>query len=298
MKETPLPPRDSRFIWRFASTELDLSQQGILMGVLNLTPDSFSDGGFHPTVEAAVSRALDLVSEGAGILDLGGESTRPGSAPVSLSEELRRVLPVLEALRPRTRALISIDTTKSEVARQALALGADIINDISALQADPAMLPTVASSECGIVLMHMQGTPRTMQDAPAYGDVTREVCSFLEGQLDAAVQAGIAPERIVLDPGLGFGKTLQHNLSLLQNLSRCTALPRPILLGVSRKSFLAPFCTPPGAPQSSSPADRHWPGVAITSLGRERGARIFRVHEPRDHLHALRMTEAILATPS
>jgi dihydropteroate synthase len=268
------------------------------MGILNLTPDSFSDGGSYSSVEAAVEHGLKMVDEGAAILDLGGESTRPGSAPVSLETELARVLPVLEKLRPRTPALLSIDTTKAEVARLALDLGADIINDISALRADPAMLKVVAASNCGLVLMHMQGTPETMQKSPAYEDVTAEVTSLLQARLTSCVEAGLDSSRIVLDPGIGFGKTFEHNLQLLRHLENFHRLGRPLLLGCSRKSFLAPFCQPGGTPSTVPPAERHWPGVALTSLGRERGARIFRVHEVRDHLHALRMTEAILHPPT
>lgn len=264
------------------------------MGILNLTPDSFSDGGSYPSVEAAVTHGLAMVEEGAAILDLGGESTRPGSASVPVETELARVLPVLKQLRARTSALLSIDTTKAEVARRALDLGADIINDISALRADPSMLEVVSSSRCGLVLMHMQGTPETMQKSPAYENVTAEVRALLQARLDSCLETGIDRSRIVLDPGIGFGKTFDHNLQLLRQLENLHSLGRPLLLGCSRKSFLAPFCQPGGTPATVPPAERHWPGVALTSLGRERGARIFRVHEVRDHLHALRMTEAIL----
>jgi dihydropteroate synthase len=278
---------------------LDLRDKGLVMGIVNLTPDSFSDGGKFFSPEAALAHALALVEEGAAILDLGGESTRPGAARVSLEEELARVCPVLKKLRPRTEALISIDTTKAEVARQALELGADIINDISALQEDPAMMELVAGSDCGVVLMHRQGTPQTMQLNPHYEDVVGEVREFLGRRLVEVEAAGIDPSRVVLDPGIGFGKTRRHNLSLLRELEELTSLPRPLLLGVSRKSFLADFVErdgpdDPGVAGGGAALDRHWPGVALTSLGRERGVRIFRVHEVRDHLHALRMTEAIL----
>ncbi len=300
MSRLPQEPAaaDPRFLWRCGERTLDLTREGAIMGVLNLTPDSFSDGGSYPSPEAAVEKALEMVAEGATILDLGGESTRPGAAPVPLETELRRVLPVLEKLRPQTSALLSIDTTKAEVARRALQLGADVVNDISALRADAKMVEVVASSNCGVVLMHMQGTPQTMQVAPTYRQVTQEVRAFLAERCAWWVERGLAAQRLALDPGIGFGKTFAHNLTLLRDLEEIASLPRPILLGVSRKSFLAALTVPGGTPATVPPLERHWPGVALTSLGRERGARIFRVHDVRDHRHALRMTEAILHPPA
>lgn len=297
-----LPPEpaavDPRFLWHCGERTLDLTREGAIMGVLNLTPDSFSDGGAYPSPEAAVEKGLEMVAEGAEILDLGGESTRPGAAPVPLETELQRVLPVLEKLRPQTSALLSIDTTKAEVARRALELGADVVNDISSLRADATMVEVVASSNCGVVLMHMQGTPQTMQVAPTYTQVTQEVRAFLAERCAWWEERGLDPQRLALDPGIGFGKTFAHNLTLLRDLEEIASLPRPILLGVSRKSFLAALTVPDGTPATVPPQERHWPGVALTSLGRERGARIFRVHDVRDHRHALRMTEAILHPPA
>ena len=262
------------------------------MGILNVTPDSFSDGGKFSGAEDAVAHALRMESEGAEIFDIGGESARPGAEPVDAEEEMRRVLPVLRCLRRQTRALLSIDTTKAVVARACLDAGADIINDISALSSDPGMPAAVAGSGCGIVLMHMKGTPRTMQTAPEYPDVVAEVGAFLASRLRLAESEGIDPVRVVLDPGIGFGKTFEHNQRLLAATSRLASTGRPVLIGVSRKSFLGAAAA---APEVSM---RLWPGVAITSFCRERGALIFRVHDVRENLHALRMTEAILSSAS
>lgn len=258
------------------------------MGVLNVTPDSFSDGGQFTDCDSAVRHALELVEQGAEIIDVGGESTRPGSAPVPEAEELRRVIPVIEKLRPLTDAFISIDTAKAEVARRALQAGADIINDVTALRGDPRMRSVAAEHDCGVVLMHMRGTPRTMQEAPVYRDVVAEVGEMLRQAVAEAVKEGIEAMRIAVDPGIGFGKTPEHNRALLAGLGDFTALRRPLLVGVSRKSFLAWAV---GEPAIGS---RHWPGVALTAFCRELGARLFRVHEPRPHFEALRMTEAIL----
>jgi len=265
---------------------------GVIMGILNVTPDSFSDGGRFFSKDAAVAHGLRMVEQGAAIIDIGGESTRPGAAPVDAEEELRRVLPVLRALRQKTDALISIDTSKAFVARECLASGADIINDVTALTGDPEMLRLLASARCGVVLMHMRGTPRTMQIAPHYTDVVREVRDFLLQRMRAAVENGIEQERIVLDPGIGFGKTFEHNRALLAATATFAGLGRPLLIGVSRKSFLG------AAGAAPQPAERLWPGVAITAFCRERGASIFRVHDVAENMHALRMTEALLAESS
>lgn len=276
-------------IWKLPRGPVDLSQRGMIMGVLNVTPDSFSDGGNFLDCDAAVAHARELERDGADIIDVGGESTRPGALAVGEEEELRRVVPVIRALRAQSEVLISIDTSKAEVAREALAAGADIINDVSALLGDPAMPEVAARSGAGVVLMHMQGEPRTMQQSPHYGDVVAEVAEFLRQRMEAVLRCGMAVESLAIDPGIGFGKKPEHNRALLQNLETFAALGRPVLIGVSRKSFLSWLA---GAPAME---DRFWPGVALTGYGRERGARIFRVHEPKPHLEALRMTEAIHA---
>lgn len=258
------------------------------MGIVNVTPDSFSDGGRYFEPRLAIDHGLKLAAEGADILDVGGESTRPGAAAVDPEEELRRVIPVIEALRAQTGALISIDTMKASVARAALEAGADIINDVTGLRGDPDMPGVAVSGDAGLVVMHMQGTPRTMQRDPAYADVVAEVRGFLEQRLAALVQAGIDPERVVLDPGFGFGKTLEHNLALLRSLPRLRVGGRPLLVGVSRKSMISLMLG------SDRVEDREWPTVALTSFAREQGAGIVRVHDVRPNVEAMRMTEAIL----
>jgi len=274
--------------WTVNQQEIDLSCRGMIMGILNVTPDSFSDGGQFLDTATAVKHALSLEAQGAQIIDIGGESTRPGALAVDEEEELRRVVPVIRALRECSQVLISIDTSKAAVAAQALQAGADIINDVTALTGDPAMMQVARSSQAGIVLMHMQGEPRTMQVSPHYQDVEAEVTRFLADHIQTCVDSGIARERLVVDPGIGFGKTLAHNATLLKNLGNLSALDRPLLIGVSRKSFLGRLTG------GEKVEDRFWSGVAVTSLGREKGARIFRVHDPKPHDDALRMTEAIL----
>lgn len=275
-------------IWKIRDRELDLSRRALVMGIINATPDSFSDGGSFLNPADAVAHGKKLVSEGAEILDIGGESTRPGAESVSVSEEMDRVLPIIRALRRESEVMISIDTSKAAVARAALEAGADIINDVTGLRGDPEMPQLAATSQAGVVIMHMQGEPRTMQVAPKYDDVVREVGEFFRQALDRAVGCGIDPMRIALDPGIGFGKTPEHNRCLLANLSAFLEFQRPLLVGLSRKSFLGWLIG------SSKMEDRFWPGVALTSLCRERGARIVRVHDVKSHTEALRMTEAIL----
>lgn len=274
-------------IWKVGGRAIDLSRSGMVMGIINVTPDSFSDGGRHLDPEAALQKGLEMVEEGAAILDIGGESTRPGAAPVDEAEELRRVLPVLRALRKATGALLSIDTSKPGVAGRALAEGADIINDVGGLR-DPAMARVAAEGGAGVVLMHMLGDPATMQVSPCYGDVVAEVGDFFRHSIERAVGCGCDPMQIVLDPGIGFGKTAEHNAALLRGIGNFTTIGRPLLVGASRKSFLGVLAG------TGEMGDRFWPGVALTSLCRERGARIVRVHEVRPHVEALRMTEAIL----
>jgi dihydropteroate synthase len=273
--------------WKVPHRSLDLSRRALLMGVLNVTPDSFSDGGRWGSVEAAVSAGLAMVAEGADLLDVGGESSRPGAAPVSIEEELRRVVPVIEALAARSPVLLSVDTCKPEVAREALRCGASVVNDITGLR-QAAMRRVVRDSGAGAIAMHMQGSPATMQDGPVYGDVVSEVCAFLRESLRLCAGDGLDPEQILLDPGIGFGKTVSHNLLLLRNLEALQSAGRPVAVGVSRKSFL-------GAVNGSKTIeDRYWPTVALTSFARSRGAVLLRVHEVRPNAEALRMTEAIL----
>ncbi|PAW65302.1 MAG: dihydropteroate synthase [Verrucomicrobiia bacterium Tous-C2TDCM] len=274
--------------WRCLDRTLDLSRHGEIMGIVNVTPDSFSDGGLFATVDAALEQARRLIAEGAALIDIGGESTRPGAAEVDEAEELQRVLPVISQLaaeHPDT--ILSIDTCKAGVAAAAVAAGARIINDVRGFR-DAEMVRVAAESGAGLVVMHMSGTPRTMQSAPAYADLHGEITGFFRGRLDALIAAGVAAEAIVFDPGIGFGKTLDHNLSILRELDRYTIADRPILLGVSRKSFLAKVTG------SDRIEDRAWGTVAITAHARELGTRLHRVHEVKSNLEALRMTEAIL----
>jgi dihydropteroate synthase len=265
----------------------ELGPRTWLMGIVNVTPDSFSDGGLYLETDKAVARGLELVSEGADILDVGGESTRPGSRPVPEDEELERVVPVVRALRRKTEALLSVDTTKAAVAKAALEAGADIVNDTSALRADPAMAAVVARSGAALVLMHMQGTPLTMQEAPRYDDLLGEIGAFLAERMRAAAAAGIPAERIIVDPGIGFGKTYEHNLELLRRQEVFQALGRPVLVGVSRKAFL-------GAILDLPPTRRLEGTIAASVLAVERGAHILRVHDVGPVARAVRTAEAIL----
>jgi dihydropteroate synthase len=256
-----------------------------VMGIVNATPDSFSDGGLAFAPANAVAHAESLARDGADILDVGGESTRPGSSPVSVDEEIRRVVPVVEALAARLALPISVDTTKPEVARLALDAGASILNDITAL-ADPAMLALAAESSAGVVLMHMQGTPQTMQAAPHYDDVVAEVIQFLADRIEAVERAGIPRERIAIDPGIGFGKTFDHNLALLRNLDRFATLGCALLVGVSRKGFL-------GKITGRDVSGRATASV-VCSLGAiQKGAGIVRVHDVGAMVDALRVWAAI-----
>ncbi|TLY40694.1 MAG: dihydropteroate synthase [Nitrospirae bacterium] len=260
--------------WRAREYTLPVQERVLIMGVLNVTPDSFSDGGRYLSVEAAVARAEQIEAEGADLLDLGGESSRPGSQPVPLDVELARVLPVLTALAGRIRIPISVDTTKAEVARRALDAGAAIINDVSALRNDPDMADVVAKAQAGLILMHMQGIPATMQDHPAYAAVVEEVYDFLRSRLEAAVADGIEVERIAVDPGFGFGKTLDHNVALLGGLPALRGLDRPIVIGPSRKSFV-------GAMLRRPVEEREWGTAAAVAVGVFQGAHVVRVHSVR-----------------
>jgi len=260
----------------------------LVMGIVNVTPDSFSDGGQFLEAKAAATHALRLVQQGAEIIDIGGESTRPGAAPVSEQEELRRVMPVLEELAGRVRAPISIDTMKPGVARAALQAGASIVNDVAANREDPAMWRVVAEAGAGYVCVHMQGTPQTMQTHPAYTDVVREVGEFFSNRIQRLGDCGVGREHLILDPGIGFGKSLEHNLQVLGALRTFAGFERPMLLGVSRKSFL-------GKVLGTDLAGRLPAALACASLAVEAGVQIIRAHEVAETVQAVRMAEAILA---
>jgi dihydropteroate synthase len=257
------------------------------MGVVNVTPDSFSDGGDNFDPDDAAAAARRMLEEGAAIVDIGGESTRPGAEPVSLEEELRRVIPVLERLEGEVA--VSIDTSKAEVGRRALEVGAELVNDVTALRSDPGLAEVVAERGAYLCLMHMLGEPRTMQRDPRYDDVVAEVASFLEERLAAAVAAGIPEELICLDPGIGFGKTVEHNFELIRRLDELTALGRPVLIGISRKSSLGKLLGDPDATTGTTAASV---GAAIAAY--ERGATILRVHDVREHVEALTAAAAAL----
>jgi dihydropteroate synthase len=260
-----------------------------IMGVVNVTPDSFSDGGRYLDTAIAIEHGLELDAEGAAILDVGGESTRPGAAPVSETEELRRVIPVIEGLiTGGTNAQISIDTYKSRVASRALASGATLVNDVTALRGDPEIAGVVAEANADCCLMHMLGDPRTMQQDPRYGDVVNEVKAFLEERMAFAIANGIAEERILLDPGIGFGKTVAHNLELLRRLGEFLDLGRPVVIGTSRKSFL-------GKITGREVDERVAATVATNVLAYERGARVFRVHDVAPVHDALAVTAATVS---
>lgn len=261
----------------------------LIMGILNVTPDSFSDGGQYSDVDAAVLQARRMLDEGADIIDIGGESTRPGAEPVAADEQIRRVVPVVEAIRQQVSAdiPISIDTTLSAVARAALEAGADIINDISAGRDDEAILALAAETDAPIILMHSQGTPKTMQDNPYYDDVVQEVLAGLYRQIDAALKAGIKKKRIAIDPGIGFGKRKQDNLDLLAHLDAFVAAGYPVLLGTSRKRFMGTIC------DVSEPSELVIATAVTTALGIMAGVRMFRVHDVRENRQAADVAWAI-----
>ncbi|MEW5724351.1 MAG: dihydropteroate synthase [Thermodesulfobacteriota bacterium] len=267
---------------------LDLAARPHLMGVVNVTPDSFSDGGDFFSIQAAVAQGLALALAGADILDVGGESTRPGSLPVDEKEESARVLPVIEALAARVRVPISVDTVKSAVARAALEAGASMVNDISAGRFDPEIIEVAAEAGVPLILMHMKGEPRTMQDNPEYEDLLGEVRDFLAEALERAVRAGVRQDLIVLDPGLGFGKTFDHNLVLINRLRELTVLGRPLLVGPSRKAFLGRLLG--GAP----PKERDTATAAVAALAAYNGADILRVHDVRSAGQALAVARAVM----
>ena len=269
---------------RCGARTLDL-ERPVIMGILNVTPDSFSDGGRYFNLHDAVARAVDLVEEGAGIIDIGGESTRPGAPSVPVQEELRRVIPVVERLRSLTQAFISVDTGKPEVMHAASAAGADLINDVWALR-EPGALEAATASGCAVCLMHMQGEPRTMQRSPRYADVVAEVRRFLKERVQACLGAGMSAERIVLDPGFGFGKTLEHNLELLRRLRELGVDGLPMLAGLSRKSMI-------GTLTGRQPHERLAGSVTAAVIAAQNGARILRVHDVAATADALKVLEAV-----
>lgn len=274
-------------ILRAQQFTFEFPRPALLMGIVNVTPDSFSDGGRFLDNDSAVAHALELIREGADLIDIGGESTRPGAAAVSEAEELHRVVPVIEALASQVTVPISIDTMKPAVARAALNAGASIVNDVAANRDDDSMWRIVAEAQAGYVAMHMQGTPQTMQTAPAYENVAAQVAAFFDDRLMRLANAGITADQVALDVGIGFGKTVEHNLQLLASLSSLTRWHRPLLLGVSRKSFIPKTC-------GTADSDDRLPGsIACACWGVRNGANILRVHDVAATRQAVRMTEAI-----
>lgn len=277
--------------WQVRDHSLDLASRPLLMGIVNVTPDSFSDGGdfLHP--DRAIAHGQRLIAEGADILDIGGESTRPGAQPVDAPEELRRVLPVIRGLAQSGNPPISIDTRHAEVAVAAVDAGASIINDIQANRSDPSMWLVVRDTGAGYVCMHMQGDPASMQNAPRYANVTAEVLAFFEDRLEQLALAGVDPNRVILDPGIGFGKTPAHNLELLRNLRDFTRLPHAVLLGISRKSFL-------GKITGAGTLDRLPACLACTVWAAQQGVQLFRTHDVAPTRQALQILGAIQSAPS
>lgn len=266
---------------------LEFGRKTHVMGILNITSDSFSDGGLYLGLDRAVARAKEMVAEGADIIDIGGESTRPYADPVPLAEEIARVIPVLERLVAEVNVPISVDTYKSEVARQALKRKATIINDISGLKADPQMAEVVAEFGCPVVVMHIKGTPKNMQENPVYDDVVGEVMAYLQGSIEMALQAGVQKEKVIVDPGIGFGKTASHSLEILHRLAEFKALGQPILTGTSRKSFIGKVLDLP-------PAERLEGTAATVALSIASGADLVRVHDVKAMKRVARMTDAII----
>ena len=275
-------------LFRVKSREFALGRRAWIMGIVNVTPDSFSDGGLFLDPARAIERGLGLLEDGADVIDVGGESTRPGSDPVTPDEEIRRILPVIAGLRQRTQALISVDTSKVEVAEAALDAGADIVNDISAFRLDPRILVLAARRGAGFILMHMKGVPRTMQAHPRYDDVVAEVRAFLAERIDVAEAYGLPRESIAIDPGIGFGKNQPDNLSLLAGLRTLAGLGRPVVVGVSRKSFIGKILDAP-------PQDRLEGTIAAAVMSFVNGASVLRVHDVRAVTRAVRVAEAILS---
>jgi len=275
--------------WVCGNRILQIGSAPLVMGILNVTPDSFSDGGRYADKKAAVRRGLQMANEGADIIDIGGESTRPGAQAVEAGEELERVLPVLEAIRRESEVCISVDTSKAAVARAALDAGAEIVNDVTALSGDPEMQEVVRRSGAGAILMHMRGTPRTMQVDPHYGDVVAEVRGFLASRAEALVESGVERRRLAVDPGIGFGKTLDHNLRLLANLPSISTCGLPLVVGLSRKSFL-------GALTNRDAGDRLAASLAAMVYCVLQGVQVVRVHDVEESVDAIRAVAALKAT--
>ncbi len=279
-------------VWRCRDRTLPLGERTLVMGIVNVTPDSFSDGGMFLTTDDAVRHGARLVDEGADVLDVGGESTRPGAGPVDVDEELRRVIPVIEGLTEMQQTTpISVDTRKHQVARAALEAGARIVNDVTAGR-DGAMLEAVADTGAGVVLMHMLGEPQTMQEDPRYDDVVAEVHEFLRERIESAVFAGIPEERICIDPGIGFGKNVEHNLALLRSVSALRLLGAAVMVGASRKRFIGLLTG------TEDPADRLEGSLAVGVLAASLGADLVRVHDVAATVRALRVADAIVREPS
>ncbi len=275
-------------LWRCRQFSFSFPRPALVMGIVNVTPDSFWDGGHFRETSHAVRHALELVGDGADLLDIGGESTRPGAQPVSVAEELDRVLPVIEALVSQVSVPISVDTRKPEVARAALAAGASIVNDVGAAGSDAELWNSVAAAGAGYIAMHLQGDPASMQDAPQYDDVVTTVLGFFKDRLQGLAAAGVNPDQVVLDPGIGFGKNLGHNLDMLAHLHTLKSPGRPLLVGVSRKSFM-------GTLLGLEASQRLAAGLACTHWALREGATIFRTHDVSATVQGLRMTEALLA---
>lgn len=276
-------------VWKIRKSKIDLSNNGMIMGILNVTPDSFSDGGANPDVDLAAAKALDMAKQGADIIDIGGESTRPGALKVSLDLELERTIPVVREIRKKSDIFISIDTSKAEVARQAIAAGADIVNDVTGLEGDEEMLTACKESDVAIVVMHMQGRPDNMQKSPSYTDVVMEVRNYFTSRLSTLKLAGVDAQRICFDPGIGFGKSQRHNQELLKQLDSLRIEDRPLLLGVSRKSFIGKVVG------EEDPLERDWATIALTAYARTKNVAVHRVHEVKKNKESMLMMEAILA---
>ncbi|MEN8254997.1 MAG: dihydropteroate synthase [Verrucomicrobiota bacterium] len=275
--------------WQCRDCTVVLGRRTLVMGILNATPDSFSDGGDYSDPSAAVDRALEMVAQGADIIDVGGESTRPGADPVSVNEEIRRVVPVIKKIREQSDILVSIDTMKAETAARALEAGADIINDISALEADPRMVDVAAETQAGVVLMHMKGSPQTMQNNPGYENVAQEVGAYLAERMRFAEQHGVRRECMVVDPGVGFGKTVEHNLELLRGLPQLAECGRPILIGTSRKSFIGKILN------RENPVERLAGSLGAAAWAVMHGAHILRVHDAIDTCDVCGLVDTLLA---
>ena len=286
--------RRRKFKFRLPSGTLLLGERTLVMGVLNVTPDSFSDGGIFLDADAAVARALEIERAGADLLDIGGESTRPGSSGVSAEEELRRILPVLEKLRGKIRIPISVDTSKSEVAEAAAAAGAEILNDVTALRNDPRIAEVARRRKLPIILMHMRGEPRTMQKGPFAKDVIRDVLKGLRHSIALARRAGVAKSQIIIDPGIGFGKNYAQNFELLRRLPELSKLGNPLLVGTSRKSFIAHILRAQSE-QASEGDKRIWGTAATVAASILQGAHIVRVHDVAEMVQVARVTDAILS---